>query len=741
MILAAAVAAVSSCNKKAEFAPLASSVTVNNADVTLAAVSGTAKVTVTSNGDWISVAPEWASVSPKSGNAGSTEVTITAKDNVNEWSEQMGPRKDVLYFFGNGDEGMAQVNLNQSGEPGLNSERSYSKISKLEDLDVTKAFILVAKVGDKLQAASAVPGTPGDGRYYYWNALAEVTEADGVIVRPNSKQAFKFVQVEEGKYAIQEPGGGYLYQSKGYSTSFYIAASATETADKWTVAFNEAGNVVLTNTTVDPENPVVMQYLNGSYTEFATYKDYPATDCVVLDLYQDSAAATDEILKAEDVTVVASATSATIAVTSNKTWSVRNHDEWIKSFAKNEAGDAVEITFDANTSKEVARTAEFTIIGQGTNVVVTLTQNKIATTIAEITSCITSTSSSAPSPYEAQLEGATVTYVNGGSVYIEDKSGAILLYMKNSGLTAGDVISGTVAGSGYKYNGLPEITALGTEYTKTSGEAPKPTEMTVADVLKNFNANLSRYIVVKGVTVTDALNGNSDRNGEISQGDSKIALRDQSKSVVIAKNSIGDLICFPCLNNSTKQLSVWETAHFTKTGEVTVEFVVDGKFDEWADVPANQGAGDRVTEWKVASDAKNIYFYAVVPKSIAKTRGVWNAYLVAAVDTDNDASTGDDASYGLGAGWNARAIAYPFTNGAGEDAALATEANSSSKFEYPIGTKLDVVATAGAFSGDNALIEFSMPREKMGSPAAGATVRVGFGMGSQPAGTTTLVLK
>ena len=124
MILAAGIAAVS-CSTKSEFAPLASSVTVDKAEVSLEATSGTAKVTVTSDGDWISVAPSWASISPKSGNAGSTEVTITAIDNVNEWNEQMGPRKAALYFFGNGeDAGMAQVPLSQGGEAGLNSERS-----------------------------------------------------------------------------------------------------------------------------------------------------------------------------------------------------------------------------------------------------------------------------------------------------------------------------------------------------------------------------------------------------------------------------------------------------------------------------------------------------------------------------------------------------------------------------------------------------------------------------------------
>lgn len=563
MILAAGAAAVSSCTPKSAFAPLASSVTVDKADVELAATSATAKVTVTANGDWISVAPSWATVSPKSGNAGATEVTITANDNVNEWKEEMGPRKEALYFFGDGeDAGMAQVNLSQNGEPGLNSERTYKKISSADDLESGKAYLMVYKSNDAgdLVASKPLSLTADDGSYSYMYADAVTESEEGTIVLPNGSKGFVFETKGSG-FAIQQSDGNYLYQASTYA-NFYIG-STLEKADVWKAEFQEDGTVKLTNRTNGGEesdaNDKVMHW-SSSYSNIEARSGgaapYPY-------LYKDSAAPTDEVLVVEDVTVVASATTATINVNANKTWKVRNHDEWIKSFAKSEDGKSVVVTFDANTSTEAARTAEFTFIGETTNKVVTLTQNKIATTIAEITSCITSTSSSAPSPYEAQLEGATVTYVNGGNVYIEDKSGAILLYMKNSGLAAGDVISGKVAGTGYKYNALPEITALGTEFTKTAGEAPKPTEMTVANLLKNFNANLSRYIVVKEVTVTDALNGNSDRNGEISQGDSKIALRDQSKSVVIAENAVGDLICFPVINNANKQLSVWETAHFT----------------------------------------------------------------------------------------------------------------------------------------------------------------------------------
>lgn len=566
MILAAGAAAVSSCKTaKSEFAPLASSVQVDKAEVTLAATGATAKIKVTSDGDWIAVTPEWAKIEPKSGKSGDTEVTITAKDNVDGWNELNGPRKATLYIFGNGEEaGSAQVLLVQNGEAGLNSERTYKKVTSADDFEAGKSYLIVFDPDGNGALKTCIPMSikPDGGSYSYMSAIDAEESEEGTIITPNGSNGFTFVAKGSG-YAIQQSDANFIYQGGTYA-NFYTSASL-EKGDVWKMEFLENGTVKLTNRTNggdenDDNDKVLHWSLSYGNVEArsAAEEPYPY-------LYKDSAAPTDEVLLADDVTVVPSATSATIAVTANKAWTVRNHDEWIKSFAKNEAGDAVEVTFDANTSTEEARVATFTIIGESTNVVVTLTQGKVASTVAEISAAIKSTSSSNPSPYEAVLKGAAVTYVSGGNVFIEDESGAILLYLSESGLKAGDVITGKVSGTGYLYRNLPEITSLGEEYEKTDGEAPKPTEMTLDALLKDYNKNLSRYIIVKGVTVTKGVNGKS--SGEISQGEGddakKIIARGQANSVVLEEGAVGDLICFPCIYNSDKQLSVFETAHFT----------------------------------------------------------------------------------------------------------------------------------------------------------------------------------
>ena len=656
LTLAAGITLLAACQEKTGDLNFATNLSVDKNEVVLEAAGAQATVTLTANGEWIAVAPDWLHVSPGSG-SGNAVLTITAPDNENEFKEMMGPRGQVLYIYGEGV--TLQVAIKQGGLDALDATRIYKKISSMAEFDAGKSYIVAFTFDDVLYAGDAWPGTPGSGRYEYWcQKPPVVVDEDGSITYQDASLAFNFKALEGGNYAIQEPGGGYIYQSKGYKTSFYAAATPAE-GDAWSISFNEEGQVILTNMTEAHSNGI-LQYMKSNYQEFCCEATYPASNCYALYLYKDEAAPSDEVLNVEDLTVEADATQASIPVTSNKTWTVRNHDEWINSFAKNQDGTAIEVTFDANEGATAAREASFTVIGETTNKVVKLIQKapvveinvtdktvavgrtvaagvssnskgeisyvsndtgiatvsaqgvitgvapgettitatvaeygiypeaskdfKVTvteampevTTVAGITEQITATSSSNASAYEANLTGAVVSYVNGSNVFIEDASGAILLYLNNSGLKAGDTIKGKVSGTGYKYNGLPEITSLGTEYTKGTGGTIPLTEITIAQLLANFDANISRRVVIKGCKVTDGI-GSGDRNGKISQGESEIALYDKTKNVVLAQDAEGDLIAYPCPNNATKQLAVFESSEFTPAGGVVTTLTVSDK--------------------------------------------------------------------------------------------------------------------------------------------------------------------
>lgn len=190
-------------------------------------------------------------------------------------------------------------------------------------------------------------------------------------------------------------------------------------------------------------------------------------------------------------------------------------------------------------------------------------------TIAEIIKNIpeSATGNSTAVEFEANLTSpAVVSYVNGKNAYIQDETGAILLYATDHGLVAGDTIKGKIAIKAYWYNGIPEtVVLLGDACEIAHGDAPAPKEITIADLLANYDANLLRYVVIKDVTVTGSI-ADGDRNGEIAQGDNKIAVYAQINNggLVLTEGDKGDLVTIPAYYKTNKQVYLWDNAWFTK---------------------------------------------------------------------------------------------------------------------------------------------------------------------------------
>ena len=166
-------------------------------------------------------------------------------------------------------------------------------------------------------------------------------------------------------------------------------------------------------------------------------------------------------------------------------------------------------------------------------------------------------------------------------------------------------------------------------------------------------------------------------------------------------------------------------------------YPLDGEKDSFP------GDGERIVEWKATSDASYVYFYYKTIASVAVSRGVWNSYLVTGFDTDNDSSSGDDASYGLGGGFEARTISYPFSNSAGSPVSFYSPASpcSSSQAKCPIsGESQGYVPTNGSLYGDHAYAEIRVPRSYIGSPVSGVTIRVRQAYGSTSSASQTITL-
>lgn len=127
------------------------------------------------------------------------------------------------------------------------------------------------------------------------------------------------------------------------------------------------------------------------------------------------------------------------------------------------------------------------------------------------------------------LAPVTVVYVNGASIYIQDATGAGLIYGSSLTLNAGDVVAGLVVKTKV-FNKLPELetTLTNADVTITAGAAPAPVEAAAAPVA----ADVNKYLSLKGVVfASDAatLSGNYPQNVTASFNGADLVIRDNFK--------------------------------------------------------------------------------------------------------------------------------------------------------------------------------------------------------------------
>ncbi len=138
---------------------------------------------------------------------------------------------------------------------------------------------------------------------------------------------------------------------------------------------------------------------------------------------------------------------------------------------------------------------------------------------------------------------------------------------------------------------------------------------------------------------------------------------------------------------------------------------IDGDMSDWADIEgAVNEEGAAYAEFKVTSDANNIYFYA--RRSSTKFADLWNGggYLYFAFDTDNDATTGTGEIWGNGP-YECIFVIWPFAGSSAEPAFAASPLGESQM--KPSG-KLDNYIADGVFdSATGVELEFSIPRADM----------------------------
>lgn len=174
-------------------------------------------ITVYSDANWISEVPEWVTISPAQGSAGTTEVTVSVTDNMRDGAED-NPRKATLVFKGSTLASRAEVIISQSGDK-YRDVKDYkpSEIAGLADETVVSVpdVIVVAVTTDGFIVSDA----ENSGNAYIINSTP-VSVGDRLSLRGTKgtdTQSLAIVECDE--LEILSTGGTVTYPTAEDITS------------------------------------------------------------------------------------------------------------------------------------------------------------------------------------------------------------------------------------------------------------------------------------------------------------------------------------------------------------------------------------------------------------------------------------------------------------------------------------------------------------------------------------------
>lgn len=163
--------------------------------------------------------------------------------------------------------------------------------------------------------------------------------------------------------------------------------------------------------------------------------------------------------------------------------------------------------------------------------------------------------------YIVSLNNAVVTKVSGNNAFIEENETGIQYFKYNNDFKEGQVINGTATVKGFMYNNWAELISIEGDITITDGGAVAPTEVTLEELTNNYDKYESRLVKVTAAEVTSAF---SNRNGEISQNGTTLAVRAADESISMTLGETIDIIGVLGIYFDTKQLNVFSQDDITK---------------------------------------------------------------------------------------------------------------------------------------------------------------------------------
>ena len=203
-------------------------------------------------------------------------------------------------------------------------------------------------------------------------------------------------------------------------------------------------------------------------------------------------------------------------------------------------------------------------------------------TLAEIAALATADGA----PFAGAIKDVVVTYVNGSNTFVTDGESNLLIYVKGLNLPAGSVLNGEVEGTVKDFNGLPEISAITSDFSRitvTEGTAPEPETMTVAQILADFDKIISKRVKVTGLSTAADIQKNGTYT--VAQGTDEIKFYTYDLKNTIEAGSTFDVVGIVTPFKTDKQIKIFEEASISNVVAPVKELTFEriwGKYPtEW----------------------------------------------------------------------------------------------------------------------------------------------------------------
>ena len=275
--------------------------------------------------------------------------------------------------------------------------------------------------------------------------------------------------------------------------------------------------------------------------------------------------------------------------------------------------------------------------------------------------------------FTLKLTDAVVSYVYGDRAYLEDASAGILVFLKGSQtLVAGQKFNGLVEVAAQTWHNLPEITswtASPSMTTETVTELPLEV-VTVEELKNNYKKYEGRRVKVLGVTITKIFTSD-DLSGEITQNGLSITLRAGDNPIETTLNDIVNVIGFPTIYNTGKQLAIWEQSAIDVINTETLTTSAGGYATYSADYAVNYSDLGLTAYTLTVDESKNTVtakeFTGVVPAggAVLVKGDASKAYTLTPATTEGDATFATDLKTGA---TKADGTQYGFTSKSGTPA-------------------------------------------------------------------------